>query len=237
MAGEIVTDTNIGKHNSDLKASTQRFIEGGSWKKANTVVLIPTDQSVPAKCAVSWLSLVRPPNCAMAHWLLQGMEIGEAYDKGFQAVIDHPQISKWQYVLTVEHDNMPPPGAFVDLLKCMEAYPEYDAISGLYWTKGPEGVPQIWGDINDPIVNYRPQPPKGPIQECYGIGMGFALWRIEMFKDKRLEKPWFKTTASDAGVGTQDLYFWGMARKFGHRCAVANNVRVGHHDVSSGLTW
>jgi hypothetical protein len=124
------------------------------------------------------------------------------------------------------------------LLDKMEAHPELACIGGLYWTKGEGGVPQIWGDPKDPVLNFRPQPPQaGELVECCGTGMGFNLWRLSMFKDERLRKPWFKTLAGNEGVGTQDLYFWGDARKHGYRCAVDCSVLVGHHDHAMGITW
>ena len=68
--------------------------------------------------------------------------------------------------------------------------------------------------------------------------MGFNLWRLSMFKDERLAKPWFKTKCSkEEGVGTQDLAFWGDARKYGYRCAIDNRVLVGHLDHVNDITW
>jgi hypothetical protein len=61
--------------------------------------------------------------------------------------------------------------------------------------------------------------------------MGFNLWRLKMFRDERLRKPWFKTVADHTGVGTQDLYFWSDARKYGYRCAIDCSVKVGHYDL------
>jgi hypothetical protein len=63
-----------------------------------------------------------------------------------------------------------------------------------------------------------------------------------MFKDGRLRRPWFKTQADAGGVATQDLYFWGDARKYGFRCAIDCSVKVGHHDHEgkfgpAGMTW
>jgi len=112
-----------------------------------------------------------------------------------------------------------------------EEHPEYCAISGLYWTKGYENAqPQIWGDPKD-VLNFRPQVPiLNTIQECNGIGMGFALWRLQMFKDPKLRKPWFKTVADATGVGTQDLYFAGDAKKNNYRFAVDTSCMVGHYD-------
>ena len=126
----------------------------------------------------------------------------------------------------------------------MELHPEFSAIGGLYWLKGPGGHPQIWGDPSDPVVNFRPQPPdpNGGLVECCGTGMGFTLWRLSMFKDERLRRPWFKTIAGKEGVGTQDLYFWGDARKHGYRCAIDCSVKVGHYDMTGAFgiedfTW
>ena len=59
-----------------------------------------------------------------------------------------------------------------------------------------------------------------------------------IFKDERLRKPWFKTRASvEEGVGTQDLYFWEDAKKYGYRCAVACDVQVGHYDADRDINW
>ena len=115
-------------------------------------------------------------------------------------------------------------------------------IGGLYWTKGEGGVPQIWGDINDPVVNYRPQMPvPGELVECYGTGMGFNLWRMDMFreivKNEKFPKPMFETKMGPGGIGTQDLAFWAEARKWGFRCAIDCDVLVGHFDASTGIAW
>jgi hypothetical protein len=126
----------------------------------------------------------------------------------------------------------------ITLIKDLEDHPELSSVGGLYWTKGEGGVPQIWGDPKDPIINFRPQVPiTNALQECCGTGMGFNLWRTSMFKDERLRKPWFKTVCGAEGVGTQDLYFWSDARKHGHRCAIDNRVLVGHYDVNTDITW
>jgi len=122
----------------------------------------------------------------------------------------------------------------------MEEHPEYACIGGLYFTKGESGVAQIWGDAKDSL-NFRPQvpDPRGGLVECNGTGMGFNLWRMSMFKDEKLRRPWFKTlNGSDGtGVGTQDLYFWGDAKKHGYRCAVACDIPVGHYDLANDICW
>ena len=120
----------------------------------------------------------------------------------------------------------------------MEAHPEYSCIGGLYFTKGEGGVAQIWGDPKDPVLNFRPQLPdaNGGLVECCGTGMGFNLFRMAMFRDDKLRKPWFKTETKQ-GVSTQDLYFWGDARKHGYRAAIDCSVKVGHYDHIQDIMW
>jgi hypothetical protein len=67
--------------------------------------------------------------------------------------------------------------------------------------------------------------------------MGFNLFRLSMFKDPKLRKPWFKTLQGSEGFATQDLYFWGDARKHGYRCAIDCSVKVGHLDSQTGIVW
>ena len=234
---EIVT-VGAGFHNANIEESFQRIVQGATWKNQRVVVIMPAAQDIPTKVALSHWSLIFPPNQAAFRMLALGQEVGEAYNNAIEEVLAHPELSKWEYILTVEHDNTPPPHGLVQLIKQMEAHPELDCIGGLYWTKGEGGVPQIWGDPADPVLNFRPQPPvPGELVECCGTGMGFNLWRISAFKSDKLRKPWFKTVAGEEGVGTQDLYFWGDARKHGVRCAVDCSVLVGHYDKATGINW
>jgi len=221
-----------GRHNADLAKSSARILQGGSWKKQRTVMLIPAGDSIPTKVYLSHCALVFPPNQSAHRMAAIGMEVGEAFSNSITEIIKHPEIGNWEYLLTIEHDNIPPVDGLVKLIKRMEEHPEFACIGGLYWTKGEGGVPQIWGDPRDPVMNFRPQPPvPGELVECCGTGMGFNLWRLKMFKDERLRKPWFKTVADKTGVGTQDLHFWSDARKYGYRCAIDCGVLVGHYDL------
>jgi len=179
-----------------------------------------------------------PPNNGVVRILAQGLEVGEAYSSAIEGILAHADLREWEYILTLEHDNMPPGDGVIKLLEEMEKHPELSCIGGLYFTKGEGGVAQIWGDINDSIPNFRPQMPiPGKLVECCGTGMGFNLFRMSMFKDERLRKPWFKTIAGKEGVGTQDLYFWGDARKYGYRCAIDCSVLVGHYDHVNDVVW
>lgn len=238
MATAQIVSYDFGRHNADLDKSAKRILEGATWKRQRVVVLIPSAATIPAKVALSHWNLIFPPNQAVHRMLCLGLEVGDAYTQAIEAILAHPDLSTWEYVLTLEHDNIPPQDGLLKLIAQMEAHQELSAISGLYWTKGEGGCPQIWGSKDDPATNYRPQVPRpGELMECCGIGMGFALWRLSMFKDKKLRKPWFKTVAGLEGVGTQDLHFWGDARKYGYRCAVDCDVLVGHYELAADMVW
>jgi hypothetical protein len=220
-----------GYHNTDLGKAASRIIEGASWKKQRIVVILPAGASIPTKVALAHWSLIFPPNQAVYRMAALGMEVGEAYSNAIEQVLAHPELSQWEYILTIEHDNVPPQDGVMKLIKQMEAHPELSCIGGLYWTKGEEGVAQIWGDAKDPQLNFRPQAPvPDQLVECCGTGMGFNLWRLDMFRDPDLRKPWFKTQ-TEGGCATQDLYFWADARKNGYRCAVDCGILVGHYDL------
>lgn len=228
-----------GIHNGDVAKTVARLDKSKSWKRQRIVMLIPAGDDIPTKVYLSHMNLAFPPNNGVARIAAIGMEVGEAFSTAIEQVLAHPELNQWEYILTIEHDNMPPPDGVLKLLEHMEAHPEYDCVGGLYFTKGEGGVAQIWGDPKDPVLNFRPQlpDPAGGLVECCGTGMGFNLWRMKMFKDKKLRKPWFVTQRNERGVATQDLYFWTDARKHGKRCAIACDVKVGHFDKTTGVVW
>lgn len=232
----IIQDT-AGLQNASIADGAARIIQDGSWKNQRVIVIIPAGKTIPSKVALSHWNLGFPPNNGVVRILAQGMEVGRAYSEAIESVLQHPQLKDWEYILTLEHDNMPPPDGVVKLIKRMELHPEFACIGGLYWTKGEGGVPQIWGNPKDTLVNFRPQPPDpaGGLVECCGTGMGFNLFRLSMFKDERIAKPWFQTKSGAEGFGTQDLVFWSEARKWGYRCAVDCSVPVGHYDMDGAF--
>lgn len=234
MKPQLVALETGGKNNDDLNKTNARLLKGASWKKQRVIVILPAADMVPAKCMLSWWNLAFPPNNGVVRILAQGMEVGDAYSTAIENILANDELKKWEYILTLEHDNAPPSNGVVKLVEEMELHPELACIGGLYFCKGEGGCSQIWGDIKDPVLNYRPQIPdtNGGMVECYGTGMGFNLWRLKMFKDDRLKKPWFKTLngVDGKGIGTQDLQFWSDARKYGYRCAIDCSVKVGHYD-------
>jgi hypothetical protein len=244
MTGGLIIQDIAGAHSADMEGTSARLIRGGSWKKQRIAVIIPAGDMIPAPVYLSHLNLGFPPNNGVIRILAQGMEVGEAYSNAIEQILAHPGICDWEFICTIEQDNLVPSDGIIKLVEHMEAHPELACISALYFTKGPGGVAQIWGDPSDPILNFRPQAPRvdGGLVECCGTGMGFALWRLSMFKDKNIKRPWFRTVKGKEGSGTQDLVFWGEARKWGYRCAVACDVKSGHMDFTGdfgpkGKVW
>lgn len=232
MEPQIISSYSQGQHNTDLTQTISRLTKDMSYRDMSCIQIVPAFGQIPTKAVASWLNLYSPPNAKFVRLFAVGMEVGQAFSACVENILANPELSKYKYILTLEHDNIPPPDGIVKLLSQMEAHPEYACIGGLYFTQGPGGCAQIWGDPKDPVLNFRPQlpDPSGGLVECCGTGMGFNVFRLDMFKDERLRKPWFKTNTEN-GVGTQDLYFWSDARKYGYRCAIDCSVKVGHYDL------
>lgn len=243
MQPTILSSYDGGKRNADLDQAVSQLDASAQYKDLSTVIIVPALASVPTKVVASWLNLINPPNQRICRLFAVGMEVGEAYSRTIESVLAHPELSTWKYMLTLEHDNVPPPDGFLKLLARMESDEgkDYAAVGGLYFTKGEGGVAQIWGDPQSFPLNFRPQRPnpEGKLVECCGTGMGFTLFRLSVFKDEKLRRPWFKTSASrEEGINSQDLYFWTDARKNGgHRCAIDCSVKVGHLDLATDFVW
>lgn len=235
VSPQIISSFDPSFHGADLTKTVSRLKESAAHKNLSTIIVTPAFGQIPFKVVMSWLNMQSPPNNQVVRVGAMGMEVGQAYSDCIQNILNTPNLNEFKYVLFLEHDNAPQPDSFVNILKKMEKHKEFAAIGGLYFTKGEGGVAQIWGDPKDPILNYRPQLPdiNGGLVECCGTGMGFTIFRLSMFKDPKLRKPWFKTTSSkEEGCQTQDLYFWNDARKHGYRCAIDCSTIIGHYDFA-----
>lgn len=229
-----------GYHNADLERSRERLVNSKTYKDLSTVWVTPIPgKLVSAKVVFeSWMNLMLPMNQMVFKLPVIGMEVGDAYNWAVEQIMLHPQLSKFKYMLTVEHDNMPPPDG---LLKLYESIGEYDAVGGLYWTKFEHGQPLILGDPKIMPRNFMPQLPiPETLQPCNGMGMGFTLFKMDMFK--KMPKPWFKTlqefdAQNGARAATQDCYFFNQAALHGYKFAVDCRVKVGHLDLESDRVW
>jgi hypothetical protein len=244
---QLVVASLEGHHATNMPETVSRLQRGGTWRRQRIVVVLPTAEMMPTAVTMALWNLAFPPNNGVVKIAAIGDEVGEAYSRAIESVLNTPQLCDWEYLLCVEHDNLAPGDGVIKLVERMEAHPEFSAIQGLYFTKGAGGCAQIWGSPQqDPVLNYRPQPPdpNGGLIETYGVAQGFTLFRLAMFRDERLKRPWFRTLngKDGQGLGTQDLVLWNDARQYGYRCAVDCSVKVGHIDFTGdfgpkGFVW
>jgi len=238
MKPQIVFQDTAGVHNSG--DASGRLMKGNTYKDVSTVCVVPTRGMIPAKVVQSWMGMMTPMNQKFFRIFAINMEVGEAYNHTIENIVNHPELGKWKYILTLEEDNLPPPDG---LLKLYEGMKEFDVIGGLYWTKGEGGQPMIYGDPKSIPLNFIPQVPRpDTIQACCGLGMGFTLFKMSVFKEGKIEKPWFKTCQDFVpGVGarayTQDLFFFEKAHRQGYKMACDTRVKVGHYDVGADIVW
>jgi len=224
-----------------------RMLPGTTYHENSTVVIIPTRGMVHHRVIQSWNGLITPMNQKRAVLFAVGDEVGVAYNNMIKNILDHPELSKWKYVLTLEDDNIVPADAHVRLLESIE-WGKFDAVSGIYFTKGDFGMPMAYGDPAEyektGQLDFKPRDIRaaleaGNVMEVNGIGMGAALWRLELFR--QIPPPWFVTvndmTPAGAMVMTQDLNCCRAARLAGKRFAVDLRVKVGHLDINSGVVY
>lgn len=237
---QILVPDNAGVHNASDYAT--RLEKEKTYRDLSTIIVCPTRGMIPARIVQSWQSLIRPMNQkVLGPIFMEGMEVGEAYNQIIKMIFENPDLSKFKFMLTLEEDNAPPADG---LLKLYESIDKYDAVGGLYWTKGEGGQPMCYGDPRVMPLNFIPQIPlPETVTPCNGLGMGFTLFRIAMLKDARFEYGnWFKTVQEVTPQGgvqmmTQDMWFFCKAREMGYKFACDSRVRVGHYDATNQIMW
>lgn len=234
----LVTNDSQGRNNANLEESVQRVDKSKMYEDQSTIIVCPTRGTFPTRVVQSWMKLMRPMNQSVAGPIFaEAMKVDDAYETLIEYILGNEHLNKYKYILTIEEDNLPPSDG---LLKLLESIGDYDVVSGLYWGKGDNGFPMIFGNIEDP-TDFKPQTPKpGEIQEVNGLGMGFNLFKLDMFRN--IERPWFKTIQekTDEGIDTaltQDMYFYKKAKKAGYKFACNNNVLVGHYDGKQDIVY
>ncbi len=228
------------------------LIRGQTFKEASTVVVVPTRGMVHHKVIQAWENMIAPMNQKRPKFYAVGDEVGIAYNKLIEAILLHPELSTYKYVMTLEDDNLPPRDAHLRLIQAIDIGP-YAAVSGIYYTKGDITMPMAYGDPKEfertGVLDFRPRDiaaiertGSGNILEVNGIGMGCALWRMDVFRE--FAAPWFVSLqkivpekGNAVASATQDLYFCERLRRAGKRIAVDLRVKVGHLDIQTDLVY
>lgn len=233
MTGKIFIENYEGKHNNPDRYKA--WSELGLYRNLSTVLVCPTRGTCSTRVAFSWMNLMGGFNAPLVKMCVEGYEVGEAYNQALIQILTNDVLKGFQYMLTLEEDNTVQPDSLIKLYQGIE---KYDVLSGLYWLKGPDGCPQIWGDPKKPD-DYTPQQIGNErFQECNGTGMGFTLYRLDMFKNPGFEfGHWFKTKNDQGQAITQDLYFAKRAKELGYRFAVDTHCKIGHLDITTGEIW
>jgi len=234
----ILVGETIGKNNTNLEESIQRVDRSKMYRDNSTIIICPTKGLFPTRVVQSWMKLMRPMNQSIAGPIFaESMKVDVAYETMIEYILSNDYLSKFKYILTIEEDNLPPSDG---LLKLYESMDEYDVVGGLYWGKGENGFAMIFGNPEDP-TDYKPQIPiPNTLQRANGLGMGFNLFKLDMFR--HIEQPWFKTVAEKKEDGsdvanTQDIYFYKKATEAGFKFACDTNILVGHYDSRSDVIW
>lgn len=245
------------------------FFSRDTFKDRSTILIVPTRgvdainpadgktyrvPNIPIKVGEALNNLIKPMNQKFFPKWWAGAEVGEAYTEAVNMVLNNPELSTWKYFCAVEDDMILPPDALIRLYESIEAGP-FDAVGGIYWTKGDYNMPQIYGDPekfrNSGVLDFAPLDPRPylaqgqSVVECNGTAMGCTLYRVQMFKDMvKAYGPnikFFETvndlTPDGPQCFTQDLKFASMAKKIGKRFAIDFRVRCGHLDIYTDTVY
>ena len=235
----ILVGETIGLNNSNLEESIQRVDKSKMYEDQSTIIICPTRGIFPTRVVQSWMKLMKPMNQQVAGPIFaEAMKVDAAYETLISYILDNDHLNKYKYILTIEEDNLPPSDGLLKLYKSMG---EYDVVGGLYWVKGENGFPMIYGNPENGPTDFKPQIPKsGELQEANGLGMGFNLFRLDMFR--HIPRPWFETVQEKSEEGletglTQDMYFYRKAKKAGYKFACDNKIIVGHLDSKTDIIY
>jgi hypothetical protein len=243
----VPADAVVQTMSSGLGFERAELLDRATFKDSSTCIVVPTRGAVHHRVVSAWQSLIAPMNQKRAFFLVSGAEVGDAYNTAIQNILANPELSTWKYVLTLEDDNLPPPDAHVRLLESIDK--GYDAVSGIYFTKGEINMPMAYGNpqrfAETGALDFRPLDIREELKAealvpVNGIAMGCSLYRMDLFRE--IPPPWFVTLADlipGEGVKcyTQDLQFCEKAVRAGKKFAVDCRVKVGHLDLATGIVY
>lgn len=236
---QIITAEYKGRHNSDLSKSAERLKKSLSFRDLSTVCLVPNNGLIPARVAENWFSQTSSMNQKFVRFMMIGMEKYHAFNTSIEGILTTPKLNEFKYILTMEEDTLIPPDG---LLKLFESIENYDVVGGLSFTKGIEGTPIIYGDTRMiPQTMTKTSPYPETVQPCLGIGTSYTLFKMDIFKNDKVAKPWFKADPRRLlGKFTNDnidLTFFENLHKLGYKVACDTRVRLGRYDMETDMVW
>lgn len=185
-------------------------------------------------------------NCNFIQLFEDGKEVGVARDSAARRCLAHRP--RPRYLMFLDDDVLPMWDAFVKLFYRLQTNPNIDIAAGVYCVKGWHDPLVYAGDGCGPFWDWA----VGDLLTTAGHGitgthMGLTLIRTSLFQrmlDAKVVNdvvPFFKTV-NETGYncsrrGTEDLYFYQLARKVGCQIMVDTSVLAGHIDKNTGVTW
>jgi hypothetical protein len=212
-----------------------------SFKDLSTILIIPCySKGIHPKVVQNWMNIMQPMNQQFVKIFTTDMEVGRAYTETINNILENPILSKFKYIATLEHDNIVQPDW---LLKMYPDMDRYDVLGAIYYTKGVAGAAMCYGNPEHHTYNFIPfEPRPNDVTPCNGLGMGATLFKLDMFKNPKMPKPFFETVQKyEEGKGaqayTQDLKFFQEVGKLGYKFGCTTKTQVGHMDLETGFVW
>lgn len=229
-----------GKHNADLEFSRNRLTVANSANNLSTICIVPTSGLIDTKVVEKWLIIASQMNQKFVRLPTITSDKYLTYNNTIEQILATPTLNEFKYLLTMEEDFLPPIDALIKLFENIE---KYDVVGSLAYTQGEEGKAMIYGHPEQIPATYLPIPPMGVdiIQPCLGVSTAFTLFKLDIFKDVKLPKPWFRTNLPyEVGKpknGHDDQYFFENIHKLGYKVACDTRVKLGRVVPNSDVIW
>jgi hypothetical protein len=225
-------------------------IELGSHQRCHIMVCIPTMGTVSINFMVGFGRMQMPINGQVFQHIVQGHEVGVARNMCVQYLMNLKKEDRPRYLFFLGDDMIAPWDGFVKLYEEAEKG-KWDCLTGLYFWKGEPPTSLTWrhNHIGRLIPGEHFQ--IGEVIDVDLTGVDFTLIKTSLLE--KMEPPWFKTGPSlranipiaiepyinpgSVIMHTEDVYFYGKARKMEAKIGVHTDVRVAHFDHRSGAIY
>lgn len=202
-----------------IRSTEQKYLEVADCK---ILIVVPTEHKAE-KGLPCLEGLIVPSGCQVKYLNVHGRKTADAYNYAAMELLKDAA----NFMVTVEDDTFPPPGALVKMLDYARKNPK-TCWGGWYIKKqeAREGVPIIVSEGKRVPLDYD-----GQIHEVYTLPMGCSIYPAEVFL--QTPHPWFVTTEHL----TQDSFFSQLARGAGWRLMCDTSIRCRHIDRETGKVY
>lgn len=195
----------------------------GAKGKALCVVL-PIYRGVSTAWFDNWLAMDQTPVAAIQ--VSGETMVTQAMDDLVKSALS---LGKWDRLVVMEDDMLPPPDAF---LRAARYTPAQEIVGSMYFTRRPPHYCTVYEQVDltecrtlhpDTIRNFVENP---GIYECAATGFGFTS--IARHVLEQWDQDIAKFDSDRVHFGSHDLHFCYYARKQGFKVFVDSGVNCGH---------